>query len=116
MIEYRIIVQKVQIRRSFKTDDYSSATGKNIYYEYVNKYSYTLPPYQLKWICRVLQTGSDSVIFYTQNNSTPSGQNGRHFADDIFRWIFVNEKVCISIQNWLKCVPKGPIDKNPALV
>ena len=99
MIKYRIIVQKVQIRRSFKTDDCSSATDKNIYYEYVNKYSYTLPPYRRKWICRVLQTGSDSVIFHTQNNSTPSGQNGRHFADDIFRCIFVNEKVCISIQN-----------------
>ena len=31
-------------------------------------------------------------------NSFPPGQNGRHFADDIFRCIFVNEKICI----WLK--------------
>ena len=30
-------------------------------------------------------------------NSSPSGQNGRHFSDDIFRCIFVNEKFCILI-------------------
>ena len=28
-------------------------------------------------------------------NSSPPGQNGRHFADDIFKWIFVNENFCI---------------------
>ena len=31
-------------------------------------------------------------------NSSPPGQNGHHFADDIFKCIFVNEKVCILIQ------------------
>ena len=31
-------------------------------------------------------------------NSYPNRQNGRHFADDIFRCNFVNEKFCI----WLK--------------
>ena len=30
-------------------------------------------------------------------NSSPPGQNGRHFADDIFRCNFVNEKFCILI-------------------
>ena len=44
------------------------------------------------------------------------GQNGRHFADDIFRCNFVNEKFYILIQISLKFVPKGPIDNNPALV
>ena len=39
-----------------------------------------------------------------------------HFADDIFRWIFVNEKFCILIEIPLKFVPKGPIDNKPALV
>ena len=43
-------------------------------------------------------------------------QNGRHFADDIFRCIFVNEKFCILIKISLKFVPKDPIDNNPALV
>ena len=41
---------------------------------------------------------------------------GRQFADDIFRHISVNEKFRIFIEIWLKFVPKGPIDENPALV
>ena len=49
-------------------------------------------------------------------NSSPPGQNGRHFADDIFGCIFMNEKFCILIKISLKFVPKGPIDNNPALV
>ena len=49
-------------------------------------------------------------------NSSPPGQNGRHFADDIFRCIFVNEKFCISNKISLKFVPKGPFDSNLALV
>ena len=32
-------------------------------------------------------------------NSSPREQNGRHFAEDIFRCIFVNEKFGISISN-----------------
>ena len=42
-------------------------------------------------------------------NSSPPGQNGCHFADNIFRCIFVNEKFCILIKISLKFVPKGPI-------
>ena len=30
--------------------------------------------------------------------SSPPGQNGRHFANDSFRCIFVNEKFCILIK------------------
>ena len=37
-------------------------------------------------------------------------------ADSILKWIFLNEKFCISIQFSLKFVPKGPIDNKPALV
>ena len=44
------------------------------------------------------------------------GQNGRHFADDIFICIFVYEKFYILIKISLKFVPKGPNDNNPALV
>ena len=43
-------------------------------------------------------------------------QNGRHFADDIFKWIFLNENGWISIEISLKCVPKGPINNIPTLV
>ena len=48
-------------------------------------------------------------------SSLRPGQNGRHFADDIFKRIFFNENVWISIKISLKFVPKGPINKIPAL-
>ena len=50
------------------------------------------------------------------NLSSP-GQNGRHFADDIFKRIFLNIKKSIFFSKiWLKIVPKGPIDNNQAFV
>ena len=42
-------------------------------------------------------------------------QNSRHFEDDIFKRIFFNENVWILIKISLKFVPKGPINKIPAL-
>ena len=49
-------------------------------------------------------------------NSSLLGQNGCHFTDDIFRFIFVNEKFCTSIKISLNFVPMGPINNKPALV
>ena len=49
-------------------------------------------------------------------NSSPRGQNGRHFTDNIFRCIFVNAKICILIEISLKFVVNSLIDNNPALV
>ena len=49
-------------------------------------------------------------------NTLRPRQNGRHFADDTFSRIFVNENVRISIEFSLKSVPKGPINNIPALV
>ena len=46
----------------------------------------------------------------------PPGQNGRHFADYIFRYIFVNETFYILNKISLKFVPKRPIDKTPSFV
>ena len=43
-------------------------------------------------------------------------QNGCHFPDNIFKWIFVNENVCIAITISLMFVPRGPINNIPALV
>ena len=48
-------------------------------------------------------------------NTLRTTQNGRHFPDDIFKYIFLNENVWISIKISLKFVPKGPIDNIPAL-
>ena len=43
-------------------------------------------------------------------------QNGRHFPDDIFKWIFCNENVKILIKISLKFVIKGAINNIPAMV
>ena len=43
-------------------------------------------------------------------------RNEQHFADDIFKRIFFNENVGISIKISLRFVPKGPINNIPALV
>ena len=56
-------------------------------------------------------TGKQRVI-----NTLRLRQNGRHFPDDIFNCIFLNENVRISIQFSLKFVPKGSVDNKPALV
>ena len=56
----------------------------------------------------------------TDNNTTFNSlrprQNGRHFPDAIFRWIFLNENVWILIKISLKFVSKGLINNIPALV
>ena len=49
-------------------------------------------------------------------NSSHHGQNGCHFADNIFKCTFMNEKFYILIRISLKFVPQGPIDNIPASV
>ena len=49
-------------------------------------------------------------------NILGSRQNGRYFADGIFKCIFLNENIWISIEISLKFVPKSPINNIPALV
>ena len=49
-------------------------------------------------------------------NTLRPRQNGRHFADDILKCIFLNDNVWIPIEISLKFVPKGPIVNIPALV
>ena len=43
-------------------------------------------------------------------------QNGRLFPDDIFKWIFLNEYVCILLGISLKFVPKVRINNILAVV
>ena len=43
-------------------------------------------------------------------------QNGHHLPDDIFKCIFLNENVGISLKISQKFVPKVPINNTPALV
>ena len=49
-------------------------------------------------------------------NTLRPRQNGRHFADDTFKRIFLNQNIRISIEISLKFVPNGPINNIPALV
>ena len=49
-------------------------------------------------------------------NTLRPRQNGRHFADDTFKRIFLNENIRISTRNSLKFVPKGLINNIQALV
>ena len=56
------------------------------------------------------------VITHPWLNLLRLRQNGRHFSDDILKYIFLNENVWISIKISLKFVPKVPINNYPALV
>ena len=61
---------------------------------------------------------SQSQINYNGNTEDPVNtlkprQNGRHFPDDISKWIFLNENVWLSINISLKFVPKGPMNNIP---
>ena len=49
-------------------------------------------------------------------NTLRPRQNGCHFADDIFKCIFLNENAWIPIKISMKFVPKSPINNIPALV
>ena len=57
-----------------------------------------------------LGTNFNEIIIKIQKR-----RNTRHFEDDIFKYIFLNENVWISNTTWLKFVPKGPVDNNRAL-
>ena len=50
------------------------------------------------------------------NTCIEAETNGRHFADDIFKCIFLKENVWIPIKISLKFAPQGPINNIPALV
>ena len=66
------------------------------------------PLISMLWQVPLLTPGG----YHSQGHS----QNGRHFSDDIFICIFLNENVWISIKYSLKFVPKVRINNIPALV
>ena len=53
---------------------------------------------------------------FVKVNTLRLRENGRHFAEDIFKCIFVNENLWIPIKISPKFVPKGPINNISALV
>ena len=54
---------------------------------------------------------SNNIAF----NTLRPRQNGRHFADDIYKCIFLNENVWISIKISLKFVLRGSINNIPVV-
>ena len=67
-------------------------------------------------INRLTQCHDQEHMNNSHFNTLRPRQDGRHFADDIFTFIFFNENCCILNKFSLKYVRKGPIDNNPALV
>ena len=63
---------------------------------------------------RIYSVGDWSAV--NDLNTLRPRQNGRHFADYIFKHIIMNENVWIAIKISLKFVPKGPINNIPSLV
>ena len=68
------------------------------------------------WFIQTEQIQLAAVSVLCTFNSSPTGQNGRHFPDDIFKCIFMNEKCFILIQISLKFVPKFLINNISSLV
>ena len=84
-------------------------------------------PRKLKSVGRMAVAETAAAAAETdQNNESPGypgwlntlrpRQNGRHFPDAIFKWIFLNENVWMSNKISLKFVPKVTINNIPALV
>ena len=67
------------------------------------------------WILYVWEW-QGGICGQTSVNTLRPRQNGRHFADDIFRCIFFNENVWTSLKFSLKFVPDVRINNIPALV
>ena len=87
------------------------------YFFFYPSHSSNLLPFQ--WVVFATERlGSHTRYAHNEDtiNSSPPGQNDRHFADDIFKSIFLNKKICILIKNSLMFVPNGLSDNNPALV
>ena len=73
----------------------------------------------LSWGSRLVLGPQVLPVFQHQAtlyNTLRPRQNGRHFADDILKCIFLMKIFLIPIGISLKFVPKGPIDNIPALV
>ena len=78
-------------------------------------YTTFMGPIQYKNCCDISWDPVSKVEVIPINTLRPR-QNGHHFTDNIFKCIFLNENVWMSIKISLMFVPKGPINGIPALV
>ena len=74
----------------------------------------------LNWLAVIVSVESHPQrmisVYILHLNHLPLNTMAAILADDIFKWIFMNEKFCILISISLKFVPKGPIENKSALV
>ena len=70
---------------------------------------------KLSWLSWTILMGQGPDLMIILNTLRPR-QNVRHFTDNIFKCIFLNENVRIQVRISLKYVPKGPFNNIPALV
>ena len=68
------------------------------------------------WVqkCGISSVSNGDITVFL--NTLRPRENGRHFADDIFKCIFLNENVWIPVKISLKFVPKSPINNIPTLI
>ena len=73
--------------------------------------AFSVPTHYLNQCCFIVNWTLRNKL-----NILRARQHGRHFPNNIFKCIFMNANVCISIKISLKFVPKSPLNNIPALV
>ena len=68
------------------------------------------------WNSLITSPTCAGLILYPRVNTLRARQNGRRFADDIFKYTFLNENIWISINTSPNVVPHGQINNVPSLV
>ena len=89
-----------------------SRSHLNVVYKGVYYLSSVIDLKAMKQVSQITKT----CIHANYINTLRSRQNGRHFADDTFKRIFLNENIRTSIKISLKFVPKGSTNNIPVLV
>ena len=98
------------------TNDWVNNRGTGNLRRYRVHYDVIVMHFYLVSYARLLRSTGRGSLSLTWLNTLWPRQNGRHFADDIFKRIFLNENIWIPIKIWLKFVSNGSINNIPALV
>ena len=74
--------------------------------------------FRIPWLHKAKRnwTEDHGMLFKVSLNTLRRRQNGRHFTDNIYKCIFLNETLWILIKISLKFLPYGPVDKKSTLV
>ena len=109
----------VQVMAWHQTDDYlpEPMLTMSLGFNMLSPYNVALRHPLILWkhIESIIETSPGHQLPLSFNTLRPR-QNGRHFQDDIFKCISLNESVWISIEISLKLVPKVSMNNIPTLV